>query len=287
MAKRKRLYVTSEQLAHYRANIREAWREDGVVCLECGGVYKALLWHVGFAHHLAPEDYREKWGYNRQATFVAPDVEERLRWHAVRRGMGQLTTRERMLMQVLPRAQRNLPRRLQTRLDLKDSKTKISDENVLALARAGLRAGQIAARLGAAKITVGRHLAGLRERGLLPPAGLLSPRFTRILELAREGLWQSEIAERLGLNKNNVASALSKLRARGINVPTPPRPRPNNNRKVDDQEFLRLLQEGVTDAEIASRFGMMGNTVISKRWALRKRGLLPPLDRRSRRPAGS
>jgi DNA-binding NarL/FixJ family response regulator len=257
------------------------------VCLECGGVYKALLWHVGSAHHLAPEDYREKWGYNRQATFLAPDTEERLRWHAVRRGMGQLTTRERMLTQVLTRAQRRLPRRLQARLNLKDSKTKNSDEDVLALARAGLRAGQIAARLGAAKITVGRHLRALREGGLLPPLGALSPRFTRILELARQGLWQSEIAERLGLNKNNVASALSKLRARGISVPTPQRPRPNNNRKLDDQEFLRLLQEGVMDAEIAWRFGMREKNVISKRSGLRKRGLLPPLDRRPRRPTGS
>jgi DNA-binding NarL/FixJ family response regulator len=271
--------VTPADLDHYRTDIRAVWREDGVVCLECGRVCKFLLPHVRRAHELTPDDYRAKWGYNRTAAFVSPDFAARLRELALRRDIGRRATRE-----LVARARALLPRpmerRRQARLDLRERKTRAHDEDVLALARAGLGPRQIARRLAVSTITTQRHLRALRERGLLPAPPGLSPRFTRILELARLGLWRSEIAQRLGLSGSNVASAMSKLRARGVDVPTPRRPRPHPRRKLGDAEFVELLRQGLGDAEIAERSGLRRATIVSKRCNLRKRGLLPRPARR-------
>ncbi|MGH7268078.1 MAG: MucR family transcriptional regulator [Candidatus Rokuibacteriota bacterium] len=273
----RRTRTPSAELEYYRANLDAVWREDGVVCLECGGVYKGLLSHVRWKHELEGDDYRAKWGFNRQAVFVSPDYEEKLRRVAIRRGLPEAGTR--MLMAALRTRRPRIPgpMRLQGRRHLSESRTKAHEEDVLALARRGLTGKEVARHLGVSRLTAGRHLRALRARDLLPPPAPLSPRFARILALARQGLWQSEIAERLGLRVNNVASALSKLRARGVEVSTPAGPRPNSRRKLGDTEFVELIRQGMTDTEIAARFALRRETVISKRCHLRKRGLLPRL----------
>ena len=57
--------VPADELAFYRQHAREAVREDGVVCLECG----ALCWRLGKhvpVHGLSAAEYRAKWGYPRR-----------------------------------------------------------------------------------------------------------------------------------------------------------------------------------------------------------------------------
>ncbi len=62
--------VSAQELDYYRHHFLEALREEGVVCLECGGLYKTMGRHVA-KHGLILDAYREKWGYNRQTTFTA------------------------------------------------------------------------------------------------------------------------------------------------------------------------------------------------------------------------
>jgi len=56
--------VLAKELAHYRAHFREAIQKDGVICLECGAIFKYLPGHL-CKHNLTSEEYRAKWGYNR------------------------------------------------------------------------------------------------------------------------------------------------------------------------------------------------------------------------------
>ena len=56
--------MLAEELAYYRAHFREAVQKDGVICLECGSIFKYLPGHL-CKHNLTSEEYRAKWGYNR------------------------------------------------------------------------------------------------------------------------------------------------------------------------------------------------------------------------------
>jgi ROS/MUCR transcriptional regulator protein len=56
--------VVAKELAYYRAHFREAVQKDGVICVECGAIFKYLPGHL-CKHNLSSHDYRAKWGYNR------------------------------------------------------------------------------------------------------------------------------------------------------------------------------------------------------------------------------
>jgi predicted transcriptional regulator len=54
----------SQRPAYYRAHFRQAVQKEGVICLECGSIFKYLPGHL-CKHNLTSHEYRAKWGYNR------------------------------------------------------------------------------------------------------------------------------------------------------------------------------------------------------------------------------
>lgn len=66
-------------LAYFRAHFLEAIQEDGVVCLKCGGIYRALGTHVAKLHGLTLHQYKDQWGYNRKTSLIALDLRPRFR----------------------------------------------------------------------------------------------------------------------------------------------------------------------------------------------------------------
>ena len=185
--------VSAQELEYYRAHFREALREDGVVCLECGGLYRALGCHVR-AHDLTIVEYRERWGYNRQQTFLARATREALRAVTLARNLGAHGSSD-----TIRRAQEAKRRlgpqrcRLQARLGLQDRGLaqvaagrgpliqKATPETLRALARAGFTSREIADRTGLTRDHVRERLRAL---GLVPR---FQPRVSdgAILALAR------------------------------------------------------------------------------------------------------
>jgi predicted transcriptional regulator len=49
--------VLAKELAYYRTHFREAVQKDGVICLECGSIFKYLPGHL-CKHNLSSEEYR-------------------------------------------------------------------------------------------------------------------------------------------------------------------------------------------------------------------------------------
>ena len=50
---------------------KKAIREKSVICLECGKSFKVLTKRHLASHGLTPEEYKEKWGYKKNASLVA------------------------------------------------------------------------------------------------------------------------------------------------------------------------------------------------------------------------
>ncbi len=166
---------------------------------------------------------------------------------------------------------------------------KVTDEQVLTLARQGHSARAMAAQLGITGTHVHRRLRLLRQRGLLPP---MSPREARrdaidrqILALRETGLWSRQIAARVGLTMGTVNERLQRLRERGVPVPLARGPRPHALRKVTDDQLIALTQAGRRPAEIAAEVGLARNSVYRRLQSLRRGGWLPPAPRRRRRRA--
>ena len=51
---------------------RRSVKADHIVYLECAGKFKSLKRHIGTAHGLTPQEYREKWKLARDYPMVAP-----------------------------------------------------------------------------------------------------------------------------------------------------------------------------------------------------------------------
>ena len=49
----------TKELAYYRAHFREAVQRDGVICLECGAIFKYLPGHL-CKHKLSSHEYGDK-----------------------------------------------------------------------------------------------------------------------------------------------------------------------------------------------------------------------------------
>jgi|GEM_PF-5735524 len=73
-------------LDYYREHFLEAIAEDGVVCLECGEIYRSLGTHVLLRHHVSLDEYRTRWGYNRRQSLIARDLVPKFRAQALVRG---------------------------------------------------------------------------------------------------------------------------------------------------------------------------------------------------------
>ena len=230
---RRRPAVSDQELDYYRAHIREALREDGVVCLECGGVYRALESHLRHRHRLAADHYREKWGYNRRAALMVPGLREQRRQHAIAMNLRGLVPPDplRAGREALPRALP--PRRLQARLNMSKAQLdrltargikKVPDETLRAFVGEGLTATEIAGRTGMSASAVRTRLWALRRLGFAVPP-LPGPRRRlsdeELLAFLRDGLRVREIAARAGVARASVYQRLRALRRRGLLPPAP------------------------------------------------------------------
>ncbi len=152
-------FVSVAELEHYRGHLREVLREDGVVCLECGRICKTMGVHVLKGHSLSLDDYREKWGYNRQTRFTRADTHEKMRQRP--QTVALLGHVRPDALQPAWAARRRLTRRREGRLAISEGKRalsatgwqprrhrKIDDDAFRALVAEGLTIRQIAARAG-------------------------------------------------------------------------------------------------------------------------------------------
>jgi biotin operon repressor len=172
--------VTREQLAYFRAHIREAVAQDRIVCLECGAQFRNLGRHLVLTHRVSVEDYRAIWGYNRLTPLVCGEVLEQFRAHAKALGLGTSNTRE-MALAALRARQAKGPTTLRPealeRLRERPLKgqgvgppRKITDEELIALASQGLSFVQIARLRRLSKVNVWRRLARLKAKGIPIPS---------------------------------------------------------------------------------------------------------------------
>jgi transposase len=292
-AGRGRRTLSARELEHYRGDIRSVYREDGVVCLECGGLYGTLLNHVAVAHHMAGDDYREKWGYNRQTRFAAPDTASRMRARALKHGFGRGPgggSAERLAMaRALRPPPGTAPHRREARVGASErlgaryaagwqpTRHPKAEALVRALAAGGLSPSQIATQAGLAPSTVGRRLKAL---GVRFSATRSAARDEAIRALRQQGLWTSAIVARLGLSQTTVDRRLRALQARGVAVPRPHGPRPNAARKVTDDQIVAAAREGLRPFQIQARFGVAQSVLARRLSELRKRSRLPFPEKR-------
>ncbi len=161
----------------------------------------------------------------------------------------------------------------------------ISDSEVLALCQAGLRAPEIAARLGLTAVAVRGRFRTLRKQGVdLPPwvrrgnprgRSLRRASHEQLLRHLAEGLPVTEIAARLGMTRAGVYLRLKALRQQGLVSPTLHAQR----RHVPDAELLALRAAGLRNPEIAAQVGLKAGGVGSRFTRLRRRGVvIPPLS---------
>ena len=57
---------------HPAVPIDQSVHPDFLVCLECGKKFSSLRRHIGAAHRLNPNQYREKWGLPPDYPMIAP-----------------------------------------------------------------------------------------------------------------------------------------------------------------------------------------------------------------------
>lgn len=62
---------------------------DHIICLEDGQSFRSLKRHLGTAHQMTPQQYREKWGLPSDYPMVAPNYAEARSAMAKKIGLGQ------------------------------------------------------------------------------------------------------------------------------------------------------------------------------------------------------
>jgi len=77
------------QQASPRVPVRTSVKPDYIPCLECGSRKKMLKRHLATAHHLEPDQYRDKYGLPKSYPMVAPNYAEQRRELAVSIGLGK------------------------------------------------------------------------------------------------------------------------------------------------------------------------------------------------------
>ncbi len=73
--------------------IRRSVSDDHLVCLEDGKPFKSLKRHLQTVHGMTPEQYRQRWGLNRDYPMVAPAYAQAR--SALAKGMGLGASRRR------------------------------------------------------------------------------------------------------------------------------------------------------------------------------------------------
>ncbi len=112
------------------------------------------------------------------------------------------------------------------------SRSRVSDENLLALIQAGRGPSEIAARFGLSRAQVFERLQRLRARGLLPERPSHGQRrFTddELRAALRAGQRTGEIARRLDVTPSAVKTRVRRLRRRGLLPPAGPSPSQPSN----------------------------------------------------------
>lgn len=70
-------------------SVRASVKPDYLVCMECGRKQKVLRRHLGTAHGMTPEEYRNDYGLPRDYPMVAPNYSEHRRAMAKAIGLGR------------------------------------------------------------------------------------------------------------------------------------------------------------------------------------------------------
>lgn len=150
---------------------------------------------------------------------------------------------------------------------------RVSDEQLLALVRGGLRQAEMAARVGLSQTGVERRLRALRRRGLLPPArpGTQPKKLDdeTLRTLIAEGRTLRQIAARTGLGYETVRH---RVRTLGLVSPAAA----PFQLKAMDAELLAFRSAGLWSSEIAARTGLTVGGVNYRLRALRRRGVAVP-----------
>ena len=108
--------MLAKKLAYYRAHFREAVQKDGVICLECGSIFKSLAQHLG-KHQLSSDDYKAKWGYNRTTPLERLWTRRKKRRNALAMKFAKLSPRSSLQNALRAIRGRTLPYRPESRLN--------------------------------------------------------------------------------------------------------------------------------------------------------------------------
>ena len=68
--------------------------DQAIVCLDCGGRYRALKLHLAAAHGITPDEYRARWALPDGYPMVAPLYSKRRRYLANQMGLGHSARRK-------------------------------------------------------------------------------------------------------------------------------------------------------------------------------------------------
>ena len=186
--------MLAKELAYYRAHFREAVQKDGVICLECGAIFKYLPSHL-CKHNLSSDEYRAKWGYNRTTPLERLITRRKKRRNALAMKLASLSPRGSIEKAIKAKRGRAWPYRPESRL--------IQTEAARARVASGLRR--------------------VEQRDVPEPKnGLqLSKEDHKVLSLRNRGLWPSEIASILGIRVQSVRYRLERLKKGGFTFPPP------------------------------------------------------------------
>ena len=157
---------------------------------------------------------------------------------------------------------------------------KVTDEQLVGFLRQGLRAIEIAERVGQTRMNIYGRLRQLVRDGLVkalpkpvrrgPPQRVSNEALVR---LARQGLGTREIARRTRVARITVNRRLRSLRERGV--------LPRLLSVIDrGRPILELRRAGLWPLEIAARLGMQPQNVRKWLWKLRRLGVKIPRPRR-------
>ncbi len=276
--------VSPEELVYYRGHFREAIREDAVVCLECGSLFRDLRSHLLWKHELLTDEYREHWGYNRNTPLLTPDLHELLRRKALEQRLSEKSPIG-ILEKAIEAARRSTaPRRKEFCLNRSEHfaaryaagwrpgvPKKAQDHTLRTLVGSGLTLAEIAARTG---YTRARLQQRLRALGLMDPPRPRLPE-PELKALLQQGLWPSQIAAKTGRTVSAINLRKRRLRQRGVAVPRPLGPTPNAKRRVSDEQIIAMVQTGIRLTDMARKAGIAAQALLARLRGLRRRGVLP------------
>jgi DNA-binding CsgD family transcriptional regulator len=221
------------------------FKKDGVICLECGSMFKYLPGHL-CKHNLSSHEYRAKWGYNRTTPLEGLSTRRKKRRNAIAMKFGAMTPSNAHQKATKARQGHGLPYRPERRL--------IDTEAARARLATGFRrTGQrVRSRVGTSDGIGSHRYIRSRSNGDLK----LSKEDHKILALRKKGRWPSEIAALLGIGLQSVRYRLDRLKNVGFTFSPRTAPRPIPHRKVTNDELLTLARSGLSIPEIATRLGM-------------------------------